>query len=149
MNLGYLWSLVYACDMFSVFKDKGIHDKETGEKLRREVLEPVAIYPGTQMPILVFQCSYYARNGYACKVSRTTARSARLFARRRGTALSCMGGASRSSLRIREQISFVILRIMSTAPSCGGPLIRSNANSDRGRTKDSPSHTLEICVCSK
>jgi len=35
----YLWALVYAEDMFSLFKEKGILNKETGMKLRKLVLE--------------------------------------------------------------------------------------------------------------
>jgi thimet oligopeptidase len=35
----YLWSLVYAQDVFSEFEKKGIFDSETGMKWRREVLE--------------------------------------------------------------------------------------------------------------
>jgi thimet oligopeptidase len=35
----YLWALVYAEDMFSVFKENGIMDQKTGLKLRKLVLE--------------------------------------------------------------------------------------------------------------
>lgn len=35
---GYLWSKVYAIDMFSVFKEKGIFDPVSGARLRNEVL---------------------------------------------------------------------------------------------------------------
>ena len=35
----YLWALVYAEDMFSVFEQNGIMDKQTGMKLRKIVLE--------------------------------------------------------------------------------------------------------------
>ncbi|MEE9167153.1 MAG: M3 family metallopeptidase [Candidatus Neomarinimicrobiota bacterium] len=36
---GYMWSLVYAQDMFSVFEDNGVLDPETGMKFRQVVLE--------------------------------------------------------------------------------------------------------------
>jgi Zn-dependent oligopeptidase len=36
---GYLWSKVFAEDMFSVFKKNGVMDRETGIKYRKEVLE--------------------------------------------------------------------------------------------------------------
>jgi thimet oligopeptidase len=36
---GYLWSKVYAQDMFSVFKKNGVMDKATGIKYRKEILE--------------------------------------------------------------------------------------------------------------
>jgi Zn-dependent oligopeptidase len=36
---GYLWSKVYAQDMFSAFKKKGVMDKATGIRYRKEVLE--------------------------------------------------------------------------------------------------------------
>lgn len=35
---GYLWSLVYAKDLFSMFKEKGLLNEELGMKLRKEVL---------------------------------------------------------------------------------------------------------------
>ncbi len=35
----YLWALVFADDMFSVFKEKGVMNQETGMKLRNTVLE--------------------------------------------------------------------------------------------------------------
>jgi len=35
---GYLWSKVYAEDMFSVFAEKGILDKETGTRYRKIIL---------------------------------------------------------------------------------------------------------------
>jgi len=46
---GYLWSRVYADDMFSVFKHRGLYDREAGKKLRDIVLakgdteEPMAL----------------------------------------------------------------------------------------------------------
>jgi len=36
---GYLWSKVYAQDMFSVFKKNGVMDKATGVRYRKEILE--------------------------------------------------------------------------------------------------------------
>jgi thimet oligopeptidase len=35
---GYMWSLVYASDMFSRFKDKGLLDPEVGMDYRRKIL---------------------------------------------------------------------------------------------------------------
>ena len=37
---GYLWSLVYSCDLFSQFEEKGIMDVELGKKYRDIVLAP-------------------------------------------------------------------------------------------------------------
>ena len=34
----YLWSLVYSCDIFSVFKEKGIYNVEEGTALREKIL---------------------------------------------------------------------------------------------------------------
>lgn len=42
---GYLWSRVYAQDMFSVFKKKGVMDKATGIRYRKEILEAGASRP--------------------------------------------------------------------------------------------------------
>lgn len=42
---GYLWSKVYAQDMFSVFKKNGVMDKATGIRYRKEVLEAGASRP--------------------------------------------------------------------------------------------------------
>lgn len=42
---GYLWSRVYAQDMFSVFKKKGVMDKTTGIRYRKEILEAGASRP--------------------------------------------------------------------------------------------------------
>ncbi|MES2730233.1 MAG: M3 family metallopeptidase [Bacteroidota bacterium] len=39
---GYMWSLVFAEDMFSVFKKKGIMDTATGVRYRKEILEKAA-----------------------------------------------------------------------------------------------------------
>mgnify|MGYP001431713227 CR=1 FL=1 len=36
---GYLWSEVYAADMFSVFEEKGILDPQTGNRFRKTILE--------------------------------------------------------------------------------------------------------------
>ncbi len=36
---GYLWSEVYAADMFSVFNEKGILDSHTGNRFRKTILE--------------------------------------------------------------------------------------------------------------
>jgi Zn-dependent oligopeptidase len=36
---GYLWSKVYAIDMFSIFKEKGFMNPEIGMRYRKEVLE--------------------------------------------------------------------------------------------------------------
>lgn len=42
---GYLWSKVYAQDMFSAFKKKGVMNKATGIRYRKEVLEAGASRP--------------------------------------------------------------------------------------------------------
>ena len=39
---GYLWSLVFAQDIFSVFEKNGIMDAKTGERYRKEILEVAA-----------------------------------------------------------------------------------------------------------
>ena len=44
---GYLWSRVYAQDMFTAFEENGLLDAETGERYRELVLGN-----GTQRPIL-------------------------------------------------------------------------------------------------
>ncbi len=44
---GYLWALVYAEDIFSVFEEKGILDKETGIRFRDEILSK----GGTEEPM--------------------------------------------------------------------------------------------------
>jgi len=40
---GYLWSLVYAQDMFSVFQKGGLEDPATGMRYRKDILEPGAL----------------------------------------------------------------------------------------------------------
>jgi Zn-dependent oligopeptidase len=42
---GYLWSKVYAQDMFSVFKTNGVMDTATGIRYRKEILEKGATTP--------------------------------------------------------------------------------------------------------
>ena len=37
---GYLWSEVFADDLFTVFKEKGVLDGESGRRYRRHILEP-------------------------------------------------------------------------------------------------------------
>ncbi|HSZ34230.1 MAG TPA: M3 family metallopeptidase, partial [Puia sp.] len=39
---GYLWSLVFAQDIFSVFEKNGVMDAKTGERYRKEILEIAA-----------------------------------------------------------------------------------------------------------
>jgi len=46
---GYLWSKVYAQDMFSVFKKNGVMDKATGIRYRKEILEKGATEPEIKM----------------------------------------------------------------------------------------------------
>jgi len=46
---GYLWSKVYAQDMFSVFKKNGVMDTATGIKYRREILEKGSTAPEIEM----------------------------------------------------------------------------------------------------
>jgi thimet oligopeptidase len=36
---GYLWSRVFAQDIFSVFEKNGVMDSKTGERYRKEILE--------------------------------------------------------------------------------------------------------------
>ena len=40
---GYLWSLVYAQDMFTVFQKGGLEDPATGMRYRKDILEPGAL----------------------------------------------------------------------------------------------------------
>ena len=45
---GYLWSKVYAQDMYSVFKENGVLDRETGRRFRKIIFEPGGtIHPKT------------------------------------------------------------------------------------------------------
>ena len=46
---GYLWSLVYAQDMFSAFKKNGVMDSATGIKYKKEILEKGSTVPETKM----------------------------------------------------------------------------------------------------
>jgi Zn-dependent oligopeptidase len=46
---GYLWSKVYAQDMFSVFKKNGVMDKATGIRYRKGILEKGATEPEIKM----------------------------------------------------------------------------------------------------
>ena len=39
---GYLWSRVFAQDIFSVFEKNGTMDAKTGERYRKEILEVAA-----------------------------------------------------------------------------------------------------------
>ena len=48
---GYLWSKVYAQDMYSVFKEKGVLDPETGGRFRKIIFEP----GGTVHPKILVQ----------------------------------------------------------------------------------------------
>jgi Zn-dependent oligopeptidase len=49
---GYLWSEVFAKDLYAQFKARGPNgplDTELGTKFRKDILEPCAILPGSQM----------------------------------------------------------------------------------------------------
>jgi Zn-dependent oligopeptidase len=46
---GYLWSKVYAEDMFSVFKKNGVMDTATGIRYKKEILEKGATAPEIEM----------------------------------------------------------------------------------------------------
>ena len=46
---GYLWSKVYAQDMFTVFQQGGLENPAVGERYRKDILEPGAIYPAQQL----------------------------------------------------------------------------------------------------
>ena len=45
----YLWSLVYSCDIFSMFKEKGIYNEEEGTRLREKVLSKGASMKAVDM----------------------------------------------------------------------------------------------------
>lgn len=46
---GYLWSIIYSYDAFSLFEEKGIFDKSLGMKFRKEILEKGGTVKGTKM----------------------------------------------------------------------------------------------------
>ena len=46
---GYLWSKVFAQDMFSVFQEKGVMNQEVGKHYRQEILEKGSTIPENQM----------------------------------------------------------------------------------------------------
>ncbi|TAM58838.1 hypothetical protein EPN52_09320 [bacterium] len=46
---GYLWSKVYAQDMFTVFQRGGLENPEIGARYREDILEPGAIYPAQEL----------------------------------------------------------------------------------------------------
>ncbi|TAM88600.1 hypothetical protein EPN42_08925, partial [bacterium] len=46
---GYLWSKVYAQDMFTVFQHGGLENPAVGARYRETILEPGAIYPAQQL----------------------------------------------------------------------------------------------------
>ena len=46
---GYLWSKVFAQDMFSVFQEKGVMNKDLGLKYRQEILERGSTLPEHKM----------------------------------------------------------------------------------------------------
>ena len=46
---GYLWSKVYAQEMFSIFKKNGVMDKATGIRYRKEILEKASTVPEIDM----------------------------------------------------------------------------------------------------
>ena len=45
----YLWSLVYSCDIFSQFKEKGITNVKEGTKLRERILSKGASERSSKM----------------------------------------------------------------------------------------------------
>lgn len=49
---------MYAVDLYSVFKNTGIDDRATGEKLRKLVLEPVAIDSGMRFRRSIYDPVY-------------------------------------------------------------------------------------------
>jgi Zn-dependent oligopeptidase len=46
---GYLWSIIYAYDAFSLFEEKGIFNKELGIKFRKDILEKGGTINGIKM----------------------------------------------------------------------------------------------------
>jgi Zn-dependent oligopeptidase len=46
---GYLWSIIYSYDAFSLFEEKGIFDISLGMKFRKEILEKGGTIKGTKM----------------------------------------------------------------------------------------------------
>lgn len=46
---GYLWSKVYAQDMFTVFQHGGLENPAVGARYRKDILEPGAIYPAQRL----------------------------------------------------------------------------------------------------
>ncbi|MDE2571809.1 MAG: Zn-dependent oligopeptidase [bacterium] len=46
---GYLWSKVYAQDMFTVFQRGGLESPAVGARYREDILEPGAIYPAQEL----------------------------------------------------------------------------------------------------
>jgi Zn-dependent oligopeptidase len=46
---GYLWSLIYSYDAFSLFETGGVFNKELGMRFRREILEKGGTIKGTKM----------------------------------------------------------------------------------------------------
>jgi thimet oligopeptidase len=46
---GYLWSIIYSYDAFSLFKKKGIFNKSLGIKFRKEILEKGSTLSGRKM----------------------------------------------------------------------------------------------------
>jgi thimet oligopeptidase len=45
----YMWSLVIAKDLFSMFKRAGLFDRETAQRYRRRVLEPGGARPAAEL----------------------------------------------------------------------------------------------------
>jgi thimet oligopeptidase len=54
---GYLWSEVYAQDMYSVFESKGILNPEVGDRFRKIIFEP----GGSSEPLLLIK-EFLGRN---------------------------------------------------------------------------------------
>ncbi|MCH7529330.1 MAG: peptidase M3, partial [Candidatus Marinimicrobia bacterium] len=45
----YMWSLVIAKDMFSLFEEAGLMDREVARRYRRTILEPGGTKPAAQL----------------------------------------------------------------------------------------------------